>query len=76
MDYFYTLEILGFGDIVLASQSGEFTTNEPTSIEVALVEPAEIVGYYSVLGAKLPKAPEKGVYIILYSNGTSEKILR
>ena len=76
-DYFYTLEILGVGDVVLASQSGEFTTaSEPASIDAALAEPAEIVGYYSVSGAKLPKAPEKGAYIVLYSNDTSKKILK
>ena len=75
-EYFYTLEILGVGDVVLASQSGEFTTNEPTSINIPLAEPAEIVGYYSVSGAKLPKAPEKGVYIVLYGNGMTKKILK
>jgi len=38
--------------------------------------PANIVGYYSIWGIKLPKAPEKGIYIIKYDNGKSEKILK
>jgi hypothetical protein len=78
-DYYYTLEILGVGNVVLASLSDKFTTaNEPTSIDVPLVEPAEavIVGYYSILGKKLPKEPERGFYIIMYSNGKTEKVLR
>lgn len=76
-DYFYTLEILGVGNAVLASLSGEFiTTGVPTSVDIPLAEPAKIIGYYSVSGAKLPKVPEKGMYIVLYSNGTSEKILK
>lgn len=77
-DYFYTLEILGVSDVVLASQSGKFTTSETTSIDASLAKPAEtaIVGYYSVLGEKLPQEPEKGLYIILYSNGKAEKIIK
>ena len=33
-------------------------------------------GYYSVIGKKLVQAPERGVYIILYSDGSVEKIVR
>ena len=76
-DYFYTLEILGVDNILLGSLSDKFkTVGVPTSIEVPLAEPIEIVGYYSILGAKLPKAPEKGVYIIMYRNGTKQKVMK
>jgi DNA-binding beta-propeller fold protein YncE len=33
----------------------------------------EAVAYYSLLGVKLSREPEKGIYIILYNNGTTEK---
>ncbi|MDR1729649.1 MAG: hypothetical protein LBR52_03210 [Prevotellaceae bacterium] len=76
-DYFFTLEILGISNVVLASLSDKFTTTDvPTNINEPQVMPVEIVGYFSVSGAKLQKAPEKGMYIVLYSNSTSEKILR
>jgi len=35
--------------------------------------PANIIGYYSILGAKLDKEPASGIYIILYDNGSTEK---
>ena len=77
-DYFYTLEILGINNAVLASLSGEFTT---TSESVGCVETRhtlvqKIVGYYSILGKKLEKEPASGLYIILYSDGRAEKVLR
>ncbi len=34
-----------------------------------------ITGYYSIIGQKLSKEPQKGIYIILYDNGTSEKVI-
>ena len=33
-------------------------------------------GYYSISGEKLPQEPESGMYIIMYSNGRTEKILK
>jgi uncharacterized repeat protein (TIGR02543 family) len=36
----------------------------------------QAAGYYSVIGKKLVQAPERGVYIILYSDGSVEKIVR
>ena len=52
--------------------------DEPTNIDVPLAEPVEsvIVGYYSILGEKLPKIPERGLYIILYSDGKVVKMVK
>ena len=33
------------------------------------------VAYYSILGQKLPKAPESGIYIVVYDNGTVKKVI-
>jgi len=35
-----------------------------------------VAGYYSILGQKLPKEPENGIYIIKYENGKTEKIVK
>ncbi|MDR1729803.1 MAG: hypothetical protein LBR52_03985, partial [Prevotellaceae bacterium] len=73
--YYYTLETFGANDMVLLSQSGEFTTNGETTGTVGAknLSPAKITGYYSVLGVKLPEEPESGIYIITYEDGTAEK---
>ncbi|MDR0873066.1 MAG: cadherin-like beta sandwich domain-containing protein [Prevotellaceae bacterium] len=39
-------------------------------------EDKTIVGYYSILGAKLNKEPESGIYFIKYTNGKMEKVLK
>jgi uncharacterized protein (TIGR02145 family) len=35
-----------------------------------------IVAYYSITGQKLKQEPESGIYIVVYDNGTSEKIVK
>ena len=77
-DYYYTLEILGVGNVVLASLSDMFTTDETTGIVETLRATSlpEIIGYCSISGQKLPKEPVSGVYIIMYSNGKTEKAVR
>lgn len=75
------------GKIVLAEGSTadvEDWLNSAMDVTVASVNgigntsatPAQIIGYYSILGQKLPKAPESGMYMIRYDNGKSEKIIK
>ena len=45
-------------------------------ITTTSAEEAKITGYYSVTGQKLPQAPEKGIYIIMYDNGKTEKVAK
>jgi len=77
--YYYTLETLAANNVVLLSQSGEFTTTGGT---VDVVETQciaflpRITGYYSILGVKLPKEPASGMYIIKYDDGTAKKIVK
>ncbi len=33
------------------------------------------IGYYNIMGQRLQKKPTNGLYIILYDNGTSEKVI-
>jgi len=78
--YFYTLETLTTSDVVLFSQSGEFTTKGETvgvveTWHAASLQP-HITGYYSILGIKLSKEPTSGIYIIMYDNGKAEKVVR
>ena len=49
---------------------------ETVDIDDITVNTANIVAYYSILGMRLPQAPEKGFYIILYDNGTTKKIVK
>jgi len=36
----------------------------------------QIVSYYSLSGQKLPQEPQKGMYIILYDNGKTKKVIK
>jgi hypothetical protein len=40
------------------------------------VQQASIVGYYNILGQKLSQEPANGMFIIVYDNGTSEKVMK
>ena len=37
---------------------------------------SQVVGYYSILGQKLPKEPASGIYIVLYENGNAKKVVK
>ena len=75
--YYYTLKVFDTENVVLTTQTGEFTTAGTTGVaETQLAPQPEIIGYYNILGVQLPQAPEKGVYIIVYDNGTVEKVVR
>jgi len=72
-----------FENVWIMSESGQFPVlrvHNPelvTSVEqVKNNEEKKPIAYYSVMGAKLPKVPEKGMYIVLYSNGTTQKLMK
>ena len=49
----------------------------PTSVNNISSEKEKIVlGYYNILGEKLPKEPESGIFIILYDNGIAKKTVK
>lgn len=39
-------------------------------------EDVQIIGYCNLMGISLPQEPEKGIYIILYDNGTTKKVMK
>ncbi|MDR1698250.1 MAG: leucine-rich repeat domain-containing protein [Prevotellaceae bacterium] len=74
--YYYSLQSLGVGDVVLSNQSGSFTTDGTSSVVETWRSASLPKAYYSVTGIQLQEEPEKGVYIILYDNGKAEKRMR
>lgn len=58
--------------------SADFVVPDNTGIAETGYDPLQpkAVGYSNVLGQKLSKEPENGLYIILYKNGKAEKILK
>jgi len=79
-DYYYTIEILGVGNAILASLSGKFKTSGELASTVETgrapsLQPS-IIGYYNIMGIKLPKEPKNELYIILYSDGKSIKMMK
>ena len=59
-----------FGDMITTALPPVVKTDNYTSL------PANIVGYYNIVGQRLPQEPEKGLYIIRYDNGTAEKRMK
>ena len=84
--YNYTMKAMGANNVVLSTKTGTFTTTggSGNGNDVGIVEtwraaslPAPgIVGYFNLTGQKLAHEPERGVYIILYDNGTSKTVVR
>jgi len=82
--YNYTMKAMGANNVVLDTKTGTFTTTGGNGNDVGIVEtwraaslPAPgIVGYFNLTGQKLAHEPERGVYIILYDNGTSKTVVR
>jgi len=56
------------------------TLNLSYDLTTSVVEtghtPTRVTGYYSILGIELPQEPESGLYIILYDNGKTEKVVK
>jgi len=51
--------------------------SSPNNItDVKISEEKTPVAYYSIMGVQLQKEPQSGIYIIVYDNGTKEKIMR
>jgi len=51
--------------------------SSPSNItDVKVSEEKTPVAYYSIMGVQLQKEPQSGIYIIVYDNGTKEKIMR
>ncbi|MCL2329335.1 MAG: hypothetical protein FWC39_12590 [Bacteroidetes bacterium] len=46
-----------------------------TSIEFANAN-RQIIGFCTIMGVKLTEEPQSGIYIILYDNGTAEKVMK
>ncbi len=79
--YYYVLKAFNANNDELTSETGFFrTTGEGGTVDVveALHETSlpEIIGYSTISGVKLPESPEKGVYIILYEDGSSKKTVK
>ena len=58
---------ISFGDMIV------------TAVETwraASLQSANIIGYYNILGKKLENEPTSGIYIIVYDNGKTEKVVK
>jgi hypothetical protein len=75
--FYYTITALT-EDGETQIKEGVFKTGEktePVSIETTSV-PTVPVAYYNLLGQKLSEEPQRGMYIVQYSNGSTEKRVR
>jgi uncharacterized protein (TIGR02145 family) len=67
-------------EVLQTYNGGSFTTTESggviTGTVVPVSERSRTVACYNLLGKKLPKAPDSGIYIIVYDNGKVEKVVK
>ena len=57
--------------------SGTLTLNYETETSIREVNVnRQAVAFYTITGARLHSEPQSGIYIILYDDGTSEKVVR
>ena len=79
--YHYTMTAYNSDQEIVEQKMGSFKTEgEGSSTGVVGTLHATslpgIIGYYTLLGQKLPQEPQKGIYIILYDNGKTEKVVK
>ena len=76
--YYYTITSYDSDDYKLSIAIGNFSAGSSTGVVGTLHATSlpEIIGYYTLLGQKLPQEPQKGIYIILYDNGKAEKVVK
>jgi len=57
--------------------SGTLTLNYETETSVREINAnRQAIGFYTITGIKLQTEPQSGMFIILYNDGTSEKVMR
>ncbi|MDR0871964.1 MAG: leucine-rich repeat domain-containing protein [Prevotellaceae bacterium] len=75
--YYYSLTSYDTENYKLNIAIGDFTATETNSGVAETYRDTFLpVAYYNILGQKMPKEPEHGLYIILYDNGKTEKVLK
>ncbi|MDR2962402.1 MAG: InlB B-repeat-containing protein [Bacteroidales bacterium] len=47
-----------------------------TGVETIIALPAKPLAYYNLLGQKLSKAPEKGIFLVKYADGRVENVVK
>jgi hypothetical protein len=51
-------------------------TPEDSGVNSVVADDAYIVGYYDLQGRRFDQAPDSGIYIVKYSDGTARKVLK
>ena len=77
-DYYYVMTA-NIDETSVVLQESSFTTigNSVGIIEAKKFSPvAQAIGYYSLTGLRLPQEPASGIYIIVYSDGKVEKVMK
>jgi len=74
--YYYSVTAYDSENYKLSIAIGNFDAGNTGVVETRHATSLQVAGYYSILGQKLPKEPESGLYIILYDNGKAEKVLK
>ncbi|MDR1729039.1 MAG: hypothetical protein LBR52_00025 [Prevotellaceae bacterium] len=77
-DYYYVITANIDETSAVLQENSFTTTGNPVGIagEKDFSPAAQAIGYYRLTGLRLPQEPASGIYIIVYSNGKVEKVMK
>ena len=70
------VETIAFSDIAKITFGEMIVTAAPVVETLRATSLPEIIGYYNIMGQKLSKEPQSGLYIVLYDNGKVVKVVK
>ena len=74
--YYYSVTAYDNENYKLSIANGNFDAGNTGIVETDNYPSLQVAGYYGIMGQKLSKEPEKGIYIILYETGKTVKVLK
>ena len=70
------IEAATSGNVSLNTTEKMTLANNTTGIDDITTDNANIIGYFDILGRKLSQEPDKGLFIIVFDNGLTKKIIK
>jgi len=74
-EFFYSITALDSEEEIIEQSVGTFTTLAPVSIPEINVNRTP-VAFYNIMGVRLGQEPQSGIFIILFCDGSAERVMR
>ena len=74
--YFVTYASAGSNGLMSGFSVRCVKDDSETSVTSTIANESAVLGYYSIMGQPLLQEPASGIYIIMYDNGETKKVMR